>query len=45
MKKRTLEELNVLDDFLFQELISRGKKARYGVYCKKTMCGGAGYSV
>lgn len=26
MKKRTLEELNVLDDFLFQELISRGKK-------------------
>ncbi len=26
MKRRTLEELNVLDDFLFQELISRGKK-------------------
>lgn len=26
MKRQTLEELNVLDDFLFQELISRGKK-------------------
>lgn len=26
MKRKPLEELNLLDDFLFQELISRGKK-------------------
>lgn len=26
MKKRSLEELNVLDDFLFQEMIKRGKE-------------------
>lgn len=26
MEKRSLKELNVLDDFLFQELITRGKK-------------------
>ena len=26
MKKRSLDELNLLDDFLFQELVSRGKK-------------------
>lgn len=26
MKKRSLEELNVLDDFLFQEMITRGEK-------------------
>lgn len=26
MKKRTLEELNLLDDFLFQELVARGEQ-------------------
>lgn len=32
MKKRSLDELNLLDDFLFQELVSRGKKNNISVY-------------